>query len=56
VTGSVHLLGRRGDAAAAVALARHHGVPFYRLVPLRRGFLIFENREAPAPTDPTKGD
>ena len=45
MTGSVHLLGRRGDEAAAVQLARHHGVPFYRLVPLTRGYLVFELRE-----------
>lgn len=44
--GTRHLLGRRSDEAACVELARHHGIVFYRLVPLSRGFLVFENEEA----------
>lgn len=44
--GTRHLLGRRSDLAACVELARHHGIVFYRLVPLSRGWLVFENREA----------
>lgn len=48
---TVHVLGRRGDVESCVALARHHGVPFYRLVPLTRGYLVFANGPAPEPTE-----
>lgn len=44
--GSVHLLGRRGSPEEAVALARSLRVPFWRLVPLSKGYLVFELREA----------
>ena len=51
MTGTVKLLGRRGDEAAAVQLARHHGIAFFRLVPLTRGYLVFANGEAEGPQE-----
>lgn len=46
MSGSVHLLGRRGSLADAIALQRASRKAFVRIVPLRRGWLIFELREA----------
>jgi len=46
VNGTRHLLGRRTDLEGCVDLARRHRIGFYRIVPLSRGFLVFELREA----------
>ena len=44
--GTLHLLGRRSTLADAVALQRTSRKAFVRLVPIRRGWLVFELREA----------
>ena len=41
------LLGRASTAEEAVGLQRRYRAAFVRLVPLRRGWLVFEMRDLP---------